>query len=222
MKSTPRRVRTGVLLVAVMLALVLGIPSSIAGAQNSKPTISVTAADLNAGTVEITNHGDAEVDVNGLILCNFPAYGAIADAPPIAPGETITVDSGAAGVPLDPTTGEMGIYTAPEYENPDAIITYVEWGAPGHQRAPVAVAAGVWTEGTAEVVDGFIVASVDNPISPDDWVVSTQDTETAGDEADTTELAQTGTETTFVLVTIAAVLVLGGLMFVGFNRRRTI
>lgn len=224
MITTTGRVRVGVTLVAVILTLVFAVSGSVAGAQDSKPTIAVTGVDLNSGTVAITNNGDAEVDVNGLILCNFPAYAPIADAPVIAPGETITVDSGAAGVALDAATGEMGIYTSPDYENPDAMITYVEWGEPGHQRSPVAIAAGVWAEGTAEAVDGVLAASTNSPTGPDDWAASAQGGEEAEEtaEAETTELAQTGTETSAVLVTVAAALLLAGFMFLTMTRRRAL
>lgn len=202
-------------LFTLMLATVLALPTA-AAEQDAKPTISITSVDLNAGTVDITNHGDADVDPNGLVLCNFPAYAPIEGAPVIAPGETITVDSGAHGVGLDAAAGEMGIYTVSEFENPDAMITYVEWGEGGHTRAPVAISAGVWADGFVEPADGVISASVPNPTSPDDWAASAGD---AAEEPETTELATTGTNTTAVLLIVAGALLIAGLMALNASRR---
>lgn len=210
----------------LMLGVVLAVvPAAGAGAQDAKPTLAVTAVDTNAGTVEITNHGEAEVDPNGIILCNFPAYAPIEGADMIPPGGSITVDSGAAGVALDPAGGEMGLYTSPAYEDPNAIITYVEWGEPGHQRAPVAVEAGIWADGVAEADGGVLTASTSQPTSPADWGAGAAAEEPAAEETseeaaaeEPTELANTGTDA-YWMAGIAGALVLLGFMLVGMGRR---
>ena len=202
-----------VALFALVLAVLIAVPS-VATAQEAKPTIAVTAVDLNQQTVTITNYGDSEVDPNGLILCNFPAYAPIEGAPVLAPGESAVVD--ASALAIDPATGEMGIYTVPEYENPDAIITYVEWGETGHQRAVVAIEAAVWSDGTAEVTGGVITASSTNPTSPGDWAAAAQDQGEGGGEA--TELAQTGAATD-LLVVVGAALLVGGVTLASGRRR---
>ncbi|MFT5531403.1 MAG: hypothetical protein ACI91O_001427 [Candidatus Poriferisodalaceae bacterium] len=194
---------TRVLAALAVFGLVILLPAA-AGAQRARPTIAVTGADLNAGTIEVTNHGDANVDINGLILCNFPAYAPISGVPVIGPGETIEVDSTALGVALDPTSGEMGIYTAAGYEDPDTMVTYVEWGDAGHKRAPVAIEAGVWANGVAEITNGIIRASSDNPTSPADWAAN----------AEASELARTGANLTVTLLVLAGFLLLAGFAIV--------
>jgi hypothetical protein len=159
-----------------------------AGAQAGKLTISVTSVDLKAGTIEVTNTGDSDVDPNGLILCNFPAYAGIEGAPVIDPGETIMIDSAAHGVALDSAGGEMGIYTAPRVREPRCDDHLCRMGTTGHQRSPVAIQAGVWAEGVAVAVDGVLAASVDAPAGPVDWAAAAAQT----DEGETTELALTG------------------------------
>ncbi len=213
-------------IVAPMVALAVGIAVMVSfpaagAAQDAKPTVAVTAIDLDGGSVEITNHGGAEVDPNGLILCNFPTYVPIADASPIAPGDTITVDAAALGVPLDETGGELGLYASSDFESADAIISYVEWGEPGHQRAPVAIAAGVWADGAATPVDGVLTATGPNPTSPADWgAAAGQDDGTdEGSDEGTGELPRTGS-TTGPLIVLAAALVLAGVGLAGVGRRR--
>lgn len=156
-----------------------------AGAQD-KPTLAITGVDASTSIVSITNHGDADVDPNGIILCNFPDYGPIAGADVIGPGETITVDAGAAGVPLDAASGEFGLYTGNDFTDPSLMVAYVEWGNAGHQRSSVAVAAGVWDGEFVDAGTGVLSASVDNPTSAADW---------AGAAAPAAELAVTGVHT---------------------------
>lgn len=206
---------------ALLLSVVLAVaPASVAGAQE-KPTLSLTSIDLNAGTVVITNHGDADADPNGIILCNFPAYAPLAGLDMIPAGGSITVNTGDFGVGFDAASGEMGLYTSQDYENPDAIIAYVEWGDPGHQRSPVAVAAGIWAEGAADASAGVLNAVSTTPAGPADWTgeaAAAQEDPPAEEEE---ELAQTGTEA-WLIATVGGLLVLGGLSMLGMRRRRTL
>ncbi len=223
-RTVARRIVAPVAAFAVGLAMLVTLPAT-AAAQNGKPTVAVTAIDFGAGSIEITNNGDAEVDPNGLILCNFPTYVPIEGASPIAPGESITVDAAGLGVPLDAASGELGLYASNDFESAEAIVSYVEWGESGHQRGPVAEAAGLWHEGAAEPVDGVLTATTDNPTSPDDWGAAAQepeggdDTGAGQDDGAAGELAQTGAETA-QLVVIAAALVLAGAGLATFGRRR--
>ncbi len=201
------RTTAGLVLGAFVASLVAVIALASPAAAQAAPTIAVTAVDPAAGTIELTNYGDAEADPNGIILCNFPAYAAIEDAPAIAPGASITIDSAAHGVALDPSGGEMGHYLTPSYEDPTQIISYVEWGEPGHQRAPVAIQAGIWADGVADASSGVLTASTDNPTSPADWAGAAEGA--ADDGGADEELAQTGTETVLLAV-IGVALVLGG------------
>lgn len=72
---------------------------------------------------------------------------------PIAPGETVTVTSTVA---LAGDDGELGLYVAQDFSNPDTIVAYAEWGSDGHERASVAAEAGIW-DGTALTPDGDVL-----------------------------------------------------------------
>ncbi|MEO1260752.1 MAG: T9SS type A sorting domain-containing protein [Bacteroidota bacterium] len=102
---------------------------------------------LPNGTVELKNIGDESLDVSDYWLCNFPGYVQIGNldfvcgAANIGAGEIVAVEwpnNVGSG------DGEMGIYTSNNFGSPTAIIDYVEWGSTGHQRAAVAIAAGIW------------------------------------------------------------------------------
>lgn len=227
--------RTRAVALSAAMVLLLGIvlavaPGTSAAAQDAKPTVAITGVDANAGTVELTNHGDAEVDPNGIFLCNFPAYGAITGADVIPPGASITVETGASGVLLDAGSGELGLYATNDFESPDAMISYVEWGDAGHQRSSVAIAAGLWSEGVADATDGVLTASTDTPTSPADWGGGGAATE-GGDDADSedaattqesgeepAELATTGIEAS-TLAVLAGLSVLAGVGLLGLSRR---
>ncbi len=113
----------------------------------------ITAIDFSTAEVQLTNTSDAEIDIDGWVMCNFPTYAPISGVDPIGPGQTITVTSTVA-IPAE--DGELGIYTAEDFTNPEAIVAYVEWGSDGHTRAEVAVAAGIW-DGTALAPDGDVL-----------------------------------------------------------------
>ncbi len=111
----------------------------------------------------IRNVGTGAGSTAGLWLCQFPGYWALPDAT-LEPGEILAVALGDIAVPdligvaasadargalgvVAPAGGELGLYTNAEFSDPDAMIDYVEWGTPGHERSDVAVAAGIWVEG---------------------------------------------------------------------------
>ena len=199
--------------VAVMVLAVL-IPAPEASAQDAKPSLAITQVNLENSTIEITNYGSSEVDPNGIILCNFPAYAPISGASMIPAGGKITVDTSAAGVALDPAQGEMGLYLTPAYEDPTQLISYMEYGEGGHQRSPVAIAAGIWSDGFGPGGGGVLNASTNNPTSPGDWAPAAG----AAVLAATTELALTGSDPALILVGTGALL--SGLTLVAVSRRR--
>ncbi len=105
---------------------------------------------LPTGTVELKNIGNETVDVSGYWLCDFPAYQQIQNSNitcgemMLGAGEILAVDDFNTIAPDD---GEMGLYSTNSFGNASAMLDYVEWGASGHQRSSVAVAAGIWTAG---------------------------------------------------------------------------
>jgi hypothetical protein len=95
------------------------------------------------GHVTLTNSSGADVSVDGLWLCNRPAYTALTGT--IAAGGTLEVAASELGG-LGADGGEAALYTAQDFENSEAIVDYVQWGT-GGGREGVAVTAGIWDEG---------------------------------------------------------------------------
>ena len=206
--------------VAASAGLVVAQP---AWAQDAD-AIAITMIDLTTDTVEITNNGSADLDPNGIILCNFPDYAPIAGADPIAPGASITVDAAALGVELGDDEGELGLYTASEFENPEAIVAYVEWGTADHRRSSVAVDAGIW-DGTPVDAGAQLEATVDAPTSSGEWAAigapAAQDTDSDdGDGEATVALPETGAATVIMsLIAVGLIAVGAGLAVAGRRGR---
>ncbi len=61
-----------------------------------------------------------------------------------------------------------------QFDDPSAIVDYVEWGSPGHGRATTAIAAGIWEEGAFIEVpeEATSIASSGLPAAGfEDWFV---------------------------------------------------
>ncbi len=111
------------------------------------------------GYISLTNFTDVPVTLAGLFLCQRPNYVELPDAV-VEPGSTVRVAVGdgnglenvvmtnaALGI-LSPSDGEIALYTSRDFENPAAIIEYLEWGSTPHGRTSVAIEAGLWPEGS--------------------------------------------------------------------------
>jgi len=124
------------------------------------------------GFIEIVNNGDQDVDVNGIWLCQFPAYadlGSVVDGGVIAAGSSVQIPAGTAGsISID--GGEAALYTSRDFANPDDIFAYVQWGT-GGGRSDVAAGAGIWPAGASVTPDpefGNIELGGD-PADPESW-----------------------------------------------------
>jgi hypothetical protein len=166
----------------LVVALTLFATSTpVAGLEGE--TFSITRIDFEASTIEITNHGDSEVDPNGLIVCSFPAYAPIDGAPALAAGESFTLDLATIDIPAVAGDGELGLYVDGDFENPDSIAAYVEWGTSDHARSPVGVEAGVWDGAAVDGGAAILVAAQDRPIAAADWnAESTASADAQGDD----------------------------------------
>ena len=98
------------------------------------------------GFVEIINTGGDAVTLAGIFICEFPDYadlGDVADVATLGGGETLRVAADVlGGVSID--DGEAALYDGDDFASSDAMLSYVQWGSGGHERASVAVPAGLW------------------------------------------------------------------------------
>ena len=138
------------------------------------------------GFISIVNVGSAPGNLAGYALCVRPQYFQIPDIE-LAPLETvwIAVGDGAnlgdgAGIakaviplngrlgPLNREDGELALYRTSSFADPEAMVTYVEWGSSGHGRSEVAVEAGLWEPGAFVEVppDAFGIQSLAGTTRP--------------------------------------------------------
>jgi len=113
--------------------------------------------------VVVTNVGGEAAELGAHWLCVFPSYQQL-PTQTLEPGESIAIglDDQAppdlvdfvAIIELGPVVGvpaaqggELALYNAADFGSPAAIVDYVEWGEPGHQRGRIASEAGIWTDG---------------------------------------------------------------------------
>lgn len=121
----------------------------------------------DGGSVTITNDSDAEINVDGLWVCNRPSYTPLSGT--IAAGATIQVDAGELGG-LSEEGGEAALYSSNDFGSSDDIVDYVQWGT-GGGREGVAVDAGLWPDGgSVEPEPGFgSIEKFDVAGGPDGW-----------------------------------------------------
>ncbi|NQX91258.1 MAG: hypothetical protein HRT74_03840, partial [Flavobacteriales bacterium] len=108
--------------------------------------VRITEVDVVNGEVTLTNFGTASQEVSTYWFCNFPQYSQLANETILSgvslldPGASVTYAwSGASGA-----DGECAIYSVDgSYNDPNAIIDYMQWESANNQRASVGVAAGV-------------------------------------------------------------------------------
>lgn len=135
---------------------------------------------LPNSTFELHNIGDTIVDISNYYICNFPTYRRLS---------TLTLESGnlqlAAGAKIVfssaglymTTNAELGLYTTNSFGSASALISYLEWGATGHQRSGLAQSNGIWDGDAVSAFtdeqsllrggDGFTAAS---------WIIKTTTT----------------------------------------------
>ena len=107
------------------------------------------------GYIALTNFTDVTVSTGGLILCQGPDCFAL-PAVEVGAGETALVTvgdgSGLEGVIATGATigelrsedGEIAIFVSEDYDDPKAILVYLQWGSTPHDLTDVAVEAGLW------------------------------------------------------------------------------
>ncbi len=149
--------------------------------------LAITSLGFESDMVVITNFGSETIDLSGYWLCQRPSYAAIPSVE-LAPGEFLSINLGSdvfLPIPgsktiegslnvggLNPTSGELALYSSNSFGSAEAIVSYVEWGTAGHGRSSFAVQAGIWPEGgfvPTEADTVSIFATEQPPLGPDDY-----------------------------------------------------
>jgi ABC-type transport system substrate-binding protein len=111
------------------------------------------------GYVSLTNFTDVPVRLASLVLVQGSDSFELPDVA-VEPGDTVLVAVGdgeglenvvatdATLGDLAPADGEIALYTSQEFDDPTAMIVYLEWGSTPHDLNPVAIEAGLWLEGS--------------------------------------------------------------------------
>lgn len=161
-------------------------PTATQPPPGAEANIEITEVVFGAdGYVAVTNFGDASADVGGWQLCQRPRYLSLPQVV-IEPGEVVLfafgdttgLDGNVAEIggglgTIDAGDGEIGLYTSSAFGNPNAIVTYVEWGSSGHGRSAVAVEAAIWGDGDfvpTENESVRIVKTTADEVGDDDWI----------------------------------------------------
>ena len=130
-------------------------PTSTPGAPGSDTDVAINEVyykgDAGGDWVEIVNTGTSVIDISNWWLCARFQYGQIntlallsGNDYVLGPGETLVVRAHAN---LDDSASDLGLYTTPDFANPDAMVDFVQWGTDQDVgRSDVAAAKGVWRE----------------------------------------------------------------------------
>ncbi len=155
---------------------------------NGEPAFGLTQVVFGDGSfVVITNWGDGTGNLEGYWLCQGQLYkslpaielgpgeqallGVSKTPPPELAGMAANLFLGPTIGELDPRAGEVALFSSNAFDDPDAIISYVEWGEPGQSRSAIAIEAGIWSEGAVVVFDDApsISSGVFPATSSDSW-----------------------------------------------------
>jgi len=118
------------------------------------PDLQIIVVEFGAsGFVEVANMGDEVATVDGIQLCQSSTcvgLGSVASGP-LAAGASLQVPAVAVGG-LDEAGGEAALFAESAFDDPAAILGYVQWGT-GGARVGVAVEAGIWADGATVTPD---------------------------------------------------------------------
>ena len=145
---------------------------------NAQVVLNEVMVILGVATVELHNQGGSPVDISGYYLCNFPNYMSMTELTVVSDDTDLVLDADEYivmyGLTADAMHGELGLYmNNTDFADSDNILDYMEYGEGGHQREPVAVAAGQWTVGGFAPTVNFLaldaLAYDGSGNAPSDW-----------------------------------------------------
>ena len=102
---------------------------------------------FSGGSLELRNTGNSSANISNYWICNFPDYRRLdqltieCGSLNLAPGEEVVLT--APGL-HETNDSELGLYTRNSFGDASALVSYLEWGSSGHQRANLGVQRGLW------------------------------------------------------------------------------
>lgn len=139
-------------------------PAPIATTTTTEPpvvafAISGVVFGTTAPMLVITNTSDQGREMEGHWLCQDTSYWQIPDVA-LGPGEKVAISlggtvfvpppdavvvDGAADLgPIDPTNGEIALFSAGDFGDAASVVSYVEWGRTPHGCTVPAIEADFW------------------------------------------------------------------------------
>lgn len=135
--------------------------------------LQLVGVDFELNSIILTNEGSEVVRTQGLWVYQdgeVSEFGIFFIEPRT---EILFNISDIGGV--DPSGGEVALFSSDSFSDPEALLEYVAWGGSGHNRLDVAIEAGRWNqEGTVETSsDTVVIVRADpNLTGPAAWLAS--------------------------------------------------
>lgn len=159
---------------ALALILVLGMAGAGCSSQEggTLEDLQVVGIDYELGSMILTNVGASDVRTDGLWVYQNGESSEI-NIFTIEPRATILFSLREVGG-ADPSGGEIALFSADSFDDPEVMIDYVTWGAGSADTSSVASEAGLW--GPDESVDvpagtAVILRADQAAIGADSWIV---------------------------------------------------
>lgn len=110
------------------------------------------------GYVSLTNYTDVSTSLEGLYLCQGSDCYALPDEV-VGAGQTVRIAVGdgqgleavittrATLGELRPADGEIALFDSQDFDDPDSMTVYFQWGSTPHALTEMAIESGLWIEG---------------------------------------------------------------------------
>lgn len=162
------------LVTAFLAALALLLAACGGGnEQGTLEDLQLVGVDFELDSIILTNVGDEDVRTEGLW-----AYqdGEVSEFNVfiIQPRTEILFNLSDIGG-LDPSGGEVALFSSDSFSDPESLLEYVVWGGSGHSRLDVAIEAGRWNADGAVETDSdtlVLVRADPNLTGPTAWTTS--------------------------------------------------
>lgn len=147
--------------ILIMALVLIGLSLSVVGVTAREPAVPLANTDIVINEVyylgnsaaedwiELKNVGTDTIDISNWWFCVRPSYVRLGDLTSddlnLEPGEIITFQD---WINLNNSASELALYSSNDFNNADAIVDFVQWGAAtiSPSRASFAVTKGIWTE----------------------------------------------------------------------------